>query len=170
MPRFIALLHGDPDSESDRPPSAEELQKMHAYNATLVGAGIMLGGEGLHATSKGARVTFAKPSGTTTTTTGITVAVPGEGEQGSVTKGPFKYPAMHDVTDVDPTGPATRPVCGFWILKAKDLDEAIGWMRKAPLEGTYVEVRELWEMEDMGDNVPAEVKKEEEQWRRDLEK
>ena len=40
-------------------PSESELAEMHEYNEQLVKAGVMLAGEGLHPSSKGARVRFS---------------------------------------------------------------------------------------------------------------
>lgn len=38
-----------------------------------------------------------------------------------------------------------RPICGFWIVEVGGLEEALGWVRKMPLEGRVVEVREIFE-------------------------
>jgi len=57
--RFAVLVKATKDSEAGVLPSKEMLTKMGAFNETLVKAGVMLAGEGLHASSKGARVKFA---------------------------------------------------------------------------------------------------------------
>ncbi|MFP2902207.1 YciI family protein [Corallococcus sp. 4LFB] len=64
--RFMMLVKATPDSETGRLPTAEELTAMGRYNEELVKAGILLAGEGLHPSSKGARVTFS-PTGNTVT-------------------------------------------------------------------------------------------------------
>jgi len=56
--RFMVLVPGSPESEAGEMPSTELLQEMTIYNEELVKAGVMLAGEGLHPTSKGARVRF----------------------------------------------------------------------------------------------------------------
>ncbi|MBF6619123.1 MAG: YciI family protein [Patulibacter sp.] len=56
--RFMVLVPGDADSEAGVMPSTELLEAMTAYNEELVKAGVMIGGDGLHPTSKGARVRF----------------------------------------------------------------------------------------------------------------
>lgn len=56
--RFMVLVPGSPESEAGEMPSTEVLQEMTTYNEELVKAGVMLAGEGLHPTSKGARVRF----------------------------------------------------------------------------------------------------------------
>lgn len=56
--RFMVLVPANADSENGVLPTAEELAEMTKYNEELVNAGVMLAGEGLHPTSKGARVVF----------------------------------------------------------------------------------------------------------------
>ena len=57
--RFMLIVKADKDSEAGVPPSREMLTEMGKYNEELVKAGIMLSGEGLHPSSKGARVRFS---------------------------------------------------------------------------------------------------------------
>lgn len=68
--RFMVLVKASEDSEAGVLPSKELLAEMGRYNEELVKAGVMLAGEGLHASSKGARVRFS-------------------GEKCTVTDGPF---------------------------------------------------------------------------------
>jgi hypothetical protein len=68
--RFMVLVPGDVHSEAGEMPSTELLESMTKYNEELVKAGVMLAGEGLHPTSKGARVRF-------------------DGDQRTVIDGPF---------------------------------------------------------------------------------
>jgi hypothetical protein len=68
--RVMVLVKADKDSEAGVMPSTELLSAMTAYNEKLVEAGIMEAGEGLHPTSKGARVKFS-------------------GRERSIRKGPF---------------------------------------------------------------------------------
>jgi hypothetical protein len=57
--RFMVFVKASEESEAGILPSKELLQKMGAFNEQLVKAGVMLAGEGLHASSKGARVKFS---------------------------------------------------------------------------------------------------------------
>jgi hypothetical protein len=57
--RFMILMKATQDSEAGVMPSEEILAAMMKYNEELVKAGVMLAGEGLHPSSKGARVTFS---------------------------------------------------------------------------------------------------------------
>ena len=68
--RFMIIVKASKDSEAGKMPSKELLAAMGKYNEELVKAGIMLAGEGLHPSSKGARVRFS-------------------GERRIVTDGPF---------------------------------------------------------------------------------
>jgi len=56
--RVIVLVKATEDSENGVMPSTELLEAMGKYNEELVNAGIMIGGEGLHPSSRGKRVGF----------------------------------------------------------------------------------------------------------------
>ena len=68
--RFMILVKADKNSEAGVMPSTDLLAKMGKFNEELVKAGVMLAGEGLAPSSKGARVKF-------------------EGSKRTVTDGPF---------------------------------------------------------------------------------
>lgn len=68
--KFMILIKADKNSEAGVMPSQELLTAMGKYNEELVKAGVMLAGEGLHPSAKGARIKFA-------------------GDQRIVTDGPF---------------------------------------------------------------------------------
>src|SRR3954447_9769632 len=57
--RVMVIVKASPESEAGVMPSEQLLAAMGAYNEELVKAGIMLAGEGLHASSKGKRVRFS---------------------------------------------------------------------------------------------------------------
>src|SRR5579864_9554195 len=58
--RFMVIVKASKESEAGVLPSKELLTEMGKFNEKLVKAGVMLAGEGLHSSSKGARVRFAK--------------------------------------------------------------------------------------------------------------
>ncbi|MGI8945693.1 MAG: YciI family protein [Thermoleophilaceae bacterium] len=68
--RFMVLVPGSSESEAGEMPATELLEAMTKYNEELVKAGVMLAGDGLLPTSKGAKVRF-------------------EGTERTVTDGPF---------------------------------------------------------------------------------
>jgi hypothetical protein len=57
--RFMVLIKANADTEAGVLPSEELLAEMTRYNEELVKAGVMLAGEGLQPSSKGARVKFS---------------------------------------------------------------------------------------------------------------
>src|SRR5215467_4777678 len=58
--RFMMIVKASKDSEASVMPSEELIGKMGKFNEEMVNAGVMLDGAGLQASSKGARVKFAK--------------------------------------------------------------------------------------------------------------
>src|SRR5512144_1771290 len=62
--RFMVIVKANEESESGALPSSEILAEMGKFNEELVKAGVMLAGEGLHPSSKGARVRFSGNSRT----------------------------------------------------------------------------------------------------------
>lgn len=56
--KVMVIVKANADSEAGRLPSQQELAEMGAFNEQLVAAGIMLAGEGLHATQRGRRIHF----------------------------------------------------------------------------------------------------------------
>ncbi len=69
--RFMVMVPADRDTEAGVLPTEQQLAEMTQYNEQLVKAGIMLAGEGLQPTAKGARIRF------------------GEGGRKTVVDGPF---------------------------------------------------------------------------------
>jgi hypothetical protein len=68
--RFMVIVKADRNSEAGVMPSTELLTAMGKFNEEMVKAGVMLAGEGLHPSSKGARIKYS-------------------GKERSVTPGPF---------------------------------------------------------------------------------
>ena len=58
--RFMVMVKATKTSESGAPPDAKLLEEMGRFNEELVNAGVMLAGDGLQASSKGARVKFSR--------------------------------------------------------------------------------------------------------------
>ena len=58
--RFMVIVKASKDSEAGVMPDSKIIAEMGKFNEQLVNAGIMLAGEGLHASSRGARVNFSK--------------------------------------------------------------------------------------------------------------
>jgi hypothetical protein len=58
MPKFMMLVKASANSEAGVMPTTEQFAEMGKYNEELVKAGVMLAGEGLHPSSKGARIVY----------------------------------------------------------------------------------------------------------------
>src|SRR5580765_4785678 len=56
--RFMVVVKASAESEAGQMPSEQLLAEMGKYNEELVKAGVMLAGDGLHPSSRGARVRF----------------------------------------------------------------------------------------------------------------
>jgi len=54
------------------------------------------------------------------------------------------------------------------MWQCKSLDEAIDWLKRAPFQDTEVEIRQVFEAEDFGDNLTPEVREQEERLRAQL--
>ena len=64
--RFMVVVKADNNSEAGIMPSTELLTAMGKFNEELVKAGVMLAGEGLHPSSKGARIKYSGKERTVT--------------------------------------------------------------------------------------------------------
>jgi hypothetical protein len=55
---------------------------------------------------------------------------------------------------------------GFWMIKAKSLDEAIDWMKRAPFDGgAEIEIRQVFSPEDFGEALTPELREQEDRLR-----
>ena len=130
--KFMVLVKANKDTEAGVMPSTELLSAMGKYNEELVNAGILLAGEGLHPSSKGARVKFS-------------------GDQRIVTDGPFIE--------------TKELIAGYWLWQVKSKEEAIEWVKRCPnptgAEGE-IEIRQVFEMEDFGEELTPELRAQEE--------
>ena len=131
--RFIVMVKATKDSEAGVMPSEEGLAAMAKFNEEMVKAGVMLDGNGLQASSKGARVRFAAGK------------LGDTGNKRSVIDGPFAE--------------TKELVAGYWILQCKSLAEAVAWIKRCPNphnEESEIEIRQLFELEDFGESDAIE--------------
>ena len=56
-----------------------------------------------------------------------------------------------------PFAEAKELVAGFWIWQVASMDEAVEWIKRSPFRGTEIELRQIMETADFGDELPAEV-------------
>ena len=57
--KYMVLVKANKDTEAGVMPTEAELVEMHKFNEELIRSGVMLAGEGLHPSSKGARIRFS---------------------------------------------------------------------------------------------------------------
>jgi hypothetical protein len=127
--RFMVIVKASKDSEAGVMPSTELLTAMGKFNEEMVKASVMLAGEGLHPSSKGARLKYS-------------------GKDRSVSRGPFNL--------------SGDLVAGFWLIEVQSLDEAIGWMKRAPFDGgAEIEIRQIFSPEDFGEALTPELREQE---------
>jgi hypothetical protein len=72
-------------------------------------------------------------------------------------------------------GPFTETkelVAGFWLWQVNSMDEAVEWVKRLPPhpDGTEVEIRRVYEMEDFGAEFTPELRKQEERLREEMQK
>jgi hypothetical protein len=137
--RFMIIVKADRNSEAGVMPSTELLEQMGKYNEELVKAGILLAGEGLQPSSKGARVRFS-------------------GSKRTVIDGPFSE--------------TKELIAGFWLWQVRSKEEAIEWVKRAPNpfpgSESEIEIRQVFEAEDFGDEFTPELREQEERLRSEV--
>jgi hypothetical protein len=65
-------------------------------------------------------------------------------------------------------GPFTETkelLAGYWLIQVKSLDEAIEWVKRAPFQEGEVEIRQVFEADDFGDEFTPELREQEERIR-----
>jgi hypothetical protein len=136
----MAIVKASEDSEAGKMPSEDLLAAMGEFNEEMVKAGVMLAGEGLHPSSKGARVSFG-----------------GDGER-TVIDGPFAE--------------TKELIAGYWLMEVRSLDEAVEWMKRCPNphdEPGEIEIRQVFETDDFGEELTPELREQEERTRAQAE-
>ncbi len=134
--RFMILRMADKDTEAGVMPDERLLTVMQKYMEDMANAGVLLSGEGLHPSAKGARVKFAKG-------------------KPRVIDGPFTE--------------SKELIAGYCMIKVNSREEAIEWARRWPgLDANgevELEVRQVFEAEDFGEELTPELREAEAQLR-----
>ena len=131
--RFIVMVKATKNSEAGVLPDAKLLADMGKYNEELVKAGVMLAGEGLHSSSKGARVRFS-------------------GTKRTVIDGPFpetkELVAGYWLFQVKSLEEAIE-----WVKRCPN---------PMPNEESEIEIRQVFEADDFGAEFTPELREQEE--------
>jgi hypothetical protein len=133
--RFMILIRATRESEAGVMPSEQLIADMMRFNEELVKAGVMLAGDGLHPSAKGARVRFS-------------------GDQRTVTDGPFaetkELIAGFWIWQTKSLAEAVE-----WLKRCPN---------PMPGE-SEVEIRQIFEADDFGDAFTPELREQEERLR-----
>ena len=134
--RFMVMIKATKETEAGQMPSEKLLTEMGRFNEELVKAGVMLAGEGLHPTSKGARVKFS-------------------GSNRTVTNGPFRD-AKEDLI----------AGFWLWQVKSKEeAIEWVKRCPNPTGAEAEIEVRQVFEAEDFGAELTPELREQEQRLR-----
>jgi hypothetical protein len=137
--RFMVLVKATPESEAGQLPSTQLLEAMTRYNEELAKAGILLGGEGLQPSSKGARVRF-------------------NGSERTVVDGPFaetkELIAGFWLWEVRSMDEAIE-----WVKRCPNPMEG----------ESEIEIRQVFEADDFGEAMTPELREAEERLRSQVE-
>ena len=136
--RFMVIIKADGKSEAGQMPSERVLTEMGKYNEELVKAGVMLAGEGLHPSSKGARVRFS-------------------GAKRTVIDGPFPD-ATELIAGFWLIQVKSKEEAIEWVKRIPNPDDA----------DTEVEIRQVFEAEDFGAEFTPEAREQERRLRAEL--
>jgi len=136
--RFMVIIKADAKSEAGEMPSERLLTEMGRYNEELVKAGVMLAGEGLHPSSRGARVRFS-------------------GDKRTVIDGPFSE-ARELVAGFWLIQVKSKEEAIEWVKRIPNPDGA----------DTEVEIRQVFEAEDFGAEFTPEAREQERRLRAEL--
>jgi len=130
MPRFLVMVKGTPKDEAGAPPPVDETSKMYDEMTTF---NERLADAGVMLAGEGLQPTAKGKK------------VRFESGKTSVIDGPFTE--------------AKEFVAGYWLLQVKSMDEAVEWIRQAPVfdGGAEVEIRQIAEPEDLGEAYTPEL-------------
>ena len=130
--RFMVIVKADKNSEAGIMPSEQLLTEMGKYNDELVKAGVMLAGEGLHPSSKGARVKFS-------------------GTKRTVVDGPFAE-AKELIAGFWLIQVKSKEEAIEWVKRCPN---------PMPGEDSEIEIRQVFEAEDFGAELTPELREQE---------
>jgi hypothetical protein len=81
------------------------------------------------------------------------VMLAGEGLQPSSKGKRVRFSGQQRTVIDGPFAETKELVAGFWLWQVKSIEEAVEWLKRAPFDGTEVEIRQVFEVQDF----PAEV-------------
>jgi hypothetical protein len=146
--RFVLLVKADKNSEAGILPDEKLMAAMGKFNEEMAAAGVLLAGEGLHPSSKGARVTFSR-------------------EKTTVTDGPFTE-AKELIAGFWIIQVKSKEEAIEWVKRVPFFALPVGGLAGGvPLAGeAQIEIRQVFEAEDFGPALTPELREQEERLRK----
>jgi hypothetical protein len=93
------------------------------------------------------------------------VMLAGEGLQASSKGSRIRFEGKKRTVIDGPFSESKELVAGFWLLQAKSKEEAIEWMKRVPFTEGEIEIRQVFEAEDFGEQFTPELREQEERLR-----
>lgn len=99
------------------------------------------------------------------------IMLAGEGLHPSSKGKRVKFNGSNRLVTDGPFAETRELIAGFWLWKVKSMDEAVEWLKRAPFDGgTELEIRQVFEMEEFGDEFTPELREQEERIRAEAAK
>jgi hypothetical protein len=72
----------------------------------------------------------------------------------------------HTITD-GPFAESKELIAGFWLWQVRSMEEAVEWLKRSPFDGgTEIEIRQVFEADDFGDELTPELREQENRLRK----
>ena len=94
------------------------------------------------------------------------VMLAGEGLQPSSKGKRVKFSGANRTVTDGPFAETKELIAGFWLWKVKSMDDAVEWLKRAPFDGgTELEIRPVFEADDLGKEFTPELRAQDERLR-----
>ena len=90
------------------------------------------------------------------------VMLAGEGLQSSAKGKRVKFSGNNRVVTDGPFAETKELIAGFWLWRVNSMQDAVEWLKQAPFDGgTEIEIRQVFEAADFGENLTPELREQE---------
>ena len=97
------------------------------------------------------------------------VMLAGEGLQASSKGKRVRFEGAKKTVIDGPFAETKELIAGFWLWQVRSMDEAVEWLKRAPFGGgTEVEIRQVFETDDFGDQMTPELRAQEQRHREQI--
>src|SRR5437763_6424421 len=97
------------------------------------------------------------------------IMLAGEGLQASSKGKRVKFSGEKRIVTDGPFTESKELIAGFWLWQVRSMEEAVEWLKRAPFDGgAELEIRQVFEAEDFGENFTPELRKQEERLRQQV--